>query len=490
MLRSEAVKEKILEGKRSDVDVMDDVISISASSRNPEWIKILEKVGVVPGTAAYDNAIEQAYIMMRKSYPYLSYLCSEMGRQITFEVPTAAVGFDGVNMKLFLNPDFMAFLGIVPQGSNSYAWSREQAALFASTILAHECGHVIMRHPIRKLSCGEDDKKYIDTAMELVVNSMFLSDNIIPKHALTVKKFFALDQRDKFMAMFPAKLSVDAYINLLKLSSSRFDPTESSSGRGNGKGTPTSDMEAAGPGTSDGDLLDDHGMWEKARELFEEIGEKSFDEALKAMVRRADYKAKQAGHTPGNCAEIIDELLKSDTVPFGDLIQGLVARHVNHSRRSSPMRPSKRTEIPPGRRQDMTVEAHFYVDTSGSMSTEDIAMIMSEAVTAERNGTVRVMIQQFDCVLQGKLQTARDFEDKRVIHGRGGTDLGLVFDQIRETAPDIAFIATDGWVGIDWSKMPNTPIAWVITNKGQEPKKGLIARLPPNRQGRASVVMK
>ena len=484
MLQSKAIKEKILEGKRSDVDIMSDVISISASSRNPEWIKILEKVGVVPGTPEYDNAIEQAYIMMRKSYPYLSYLCSEMGRNITFDVSTAAVGFDGVNMKLFLNPDFMAFLGVVPQGSNSYAWSREQASLFASTILAHECGHVIMRHPLRKLSCSEDDKRYIDTAMELVVNSMFLSDNIIPKHAITVKKFFAKDQRGEYMAMFPANLSVDAYIGLLKLSSTRFDDA----GSGGRKGTPTKGMEPAKAGTDDGDLLDDHGMWEKARELLDEIGEKSFDEALKAMVRRADYKAKQAGHMPGSFKEVIDELLKSDTVPFGDLIQGLVARHVSHSRRPSPMRPSKRTEIPPGRRQDMTVEAHFYVDTSGSMSTEDIAMIMSEAVTAERNGVAKVMIQQFDCSLQGEMQTAREFEAKREIHGRGGTSLHLVFDQIRETAPDIAFIATDGFVGIDWSKMPDTPIAWIITSNGQEPSRGLIARLPTDGKSRASVV--
>lgn len=493
----------ILDGKRniSEEDILHG--AMDKGVKGYRYTGLLTRLGVGPGTSAYENAIEQAFIRMRNSYKYLSYVANEMRRNISFDLPTAAVSFGGDHYRLHLNPEFFVFLGLKANG-RSVSWDMEQGRTWGATVLAHECGHFMQRHILRNDAIKEEDKDYFMLGCELAVNSAFMNDRCLPTWAMTVKNFRRRDHRNRIEdAMLPPGLTAEAYIPLLKQST--FKP-----GDGKGPGTTTEEWlekrrqrvlvlrggngGEGEPIDADGDFMDDHGQWSKKPDGMEKLSDKVVDSMAntiaKSLMGKAHQRATTAGCTPGSMQTFYDEMMRGGDVPFADLISGIVARHTTTTKRATFMRPGRRSEVPPGRRKGRKVHAKFYVDTSGSMSDEDVKAILSEAIAAESGGRGSVEIQMFDHGLQGRPMKASEFAREPMRMGNGGTELTHVFADIADSRPDIAFICTDGYVDIP-SSTPRVPLAWVITAGGHVPdnlKGAMVVRLPAVVGDGASVV--
>ncbi len=640
-------------------------IGMEKNQGHYRYTKILERYGCGPGTAVYENIIEQCFIKMAKSYKYLSFTVNEMTRESTYRVSTAAVMFTGDHFKLLLNPEFFVFLGLKPVKMRNYAgastkeqriatFSIDQAIEYGCTVLVHECGHFIMQHIQRSMTIKKDLLEYFMMGCELAVNSLFLDVTKLPSWAVSPHRFFIGDPKDKKLSMrqFPMSMTADAYAALLqkkdsyirdsdgkhtptrewverrrsrqnriddivksildnikaaernqhqqeeekkkpgdkssetsehKKPSDKGEKVEDENGEqddeatnggddggeedgegtgddggddaggesdsndpgngegggqdgagdgsadsrgsdgsasGNGNGSADASGGSSGPGqqpagngpggggnidddlfSEQGDLLppgagdetdiiDDHDVWNERKKLGNddssfgdlddiEVIQAVMNDVARRIMRRADSKAQQAGCLPGNYKEYIDALLRTNDVPFGRLVQGVIARAKASVRKRTFMRPSRRMPIPPGHRRGQRVFAKFWVDTSGSVCDADLVHMLSEAVAAETRGHAEVEIQMFDHGLQGPPISAKKFKAKPMVQGRGGTDLNHVFKDIEQSKPDIAFIQTDGYVEIPLVK-PKVKLVWIITSGGRMPDRhgDIVIKLP------------
>jgi len=130
----------------------------------------------------------------------------------------------------------------------------------------------------------------------------------------------------------------------------------------------------------------------------------------------------------------------------------------------------------------------FAIDTSGSMSNEDIATIAGEVRNFRETFPSQLTVLQCDAALQSVVHYSQEdltpVPEKIVVKGRGGTDFRPVFDWVREQADGnfpILVYATDGY-GTFPAKSADFPCIWILTpNAAPETKIpfGSIVRIDP-----------
>lgn len=126
----------------------------------------------------------------------------------------------------------------------------------------------------------------------------------------------------------------------------------------------------------------------------------------------------------------------------------------------------------------------FMIDTSGSMSEDDISSVYSEVKGAidQYNGKLQGWVGFFDAVVYPPEPFA-DEDEFRIIKpkGGGGTDFHIIFDYVKEQmsydSPILIIIMTDGYAPFpDETVTEGTPVLWVLTTE-EEPPWGRVARL-------------
>ena len=233
--------------------------------------------------------------------------------------------------------------------------------------------------------------------------------------------------------------------------------------------------------------VDDHSFWNGDEE--DGIGR---DTWLARMVEATDIIAGSMGGTGRGtiplAAQRIVEELKNPTLDWRTILNEFVQEEINDYSFSPP---DKRMEdspffLPDFNEKDESIKnILFMVDTSGSMSNEQITECYSEIYGA---------IQQFDGKLQGKLgffdavvveptpfETEDEFKIIRPVGG-GGTSFDIIFDYVREEMEDeppvSIVILTDGYAPFpDEAKANGIPVLWIINNKSVDPPWGKIARI-------------
>lgn len=247
--------------------------------------------------------------------------------------------------------------------------------------------------------------------------------------------------------------------------------------------------------------LDSHDEWTK------NLGQTS---DLNALSRKIDqYVANTAldayrmvrnrGTIPSNVQEMINELLEPPRVPYYQIIRNLVKGsrfskfQVAYSRvnkkRTYAFVIGDELNIPqispfPGKKRDFTFHISILIDTSGSMSKEDIM----EALSGIRD----IIENDKHClthVVECDAQVHRDYVVKRIndickdVRGRGGTTLYPGLKKCMEHKSDITLVFTDGYCEsineIPKKKLPKK-IVWVVSPNGETStidKRGFIVRL-------------
>lgn len=237
-----------------------------------------------------------------------------------------------------------------------------------------------------------------------------------------------------------------------------------------------------------GKTLDDPTMWEQAtskgadnegdsqkpsESSGEELGGGDQDEQYwKEKVVQAAQAAKMSGKLPGHLEELIENLI-SPTLPWQILLEDRVQRSVKTDYRIMP--PNKRylwmpIYLPSLKGEE--IEIAWCLDTSGSISTEEARIGLSE-LKGILDVFPRYVVHYFqvDSMVQDyRMLTPDNPEDWTCeVKGRGGTSFIPVFEKIEEMdlKPSILIYFTD-LEGPFPDTAPDYPVLWLTTTDAKE----------------------
>jgi predicted metal-dependent peptidase len=189
------------------------------------------------------------------------------------------------------------------------------------------------------------------------------------------------------------------------------------------------------------------------------------------------------GTLPSGVEEWLEAFLAEPVVPWWEIFATRARMSRNSKYRRSPQTPNRallamseedpRIIASPGRIRDKSWRIFFYVDTSGSMSTESLEIAKNELkhmLDVDENMEIRYMQGDAATHMDVVLHTGDDIPGQMV--GRGGTDFDAYFIHMGQyvhddsKAPDLVVVYTDGYAPAveDKNRLPpEIPVVWLVT---------------------------
>lgn len=383
----------------------------------------------------------RAQLIMHKSF--WGYLACYLEAKEDSNLPMKSMGTDGVN--LYYDPDFVRNLDM------------EQL----QGVLAHEVYHAGFGHIWRR---GAREPIRWNIAADVVANVHLLDEGFkLPPGGLMVN----VPRPELEEAR---KLSVEeAYGKILP------PPVGPGGKPGKGKGTislPSGDTSLAG------ELLDDHDVWDKAGgekgKLEESATKKELEQRWREYVSRARQIVKSQGKGMGSLDELVDELLEP-RMNWREYLRNFMLSSVMSDYQLTP--PNKRhlwrgIYLPSIKKAD-EVEVIFTVDTSGSMSTEEIRDGLSELKgILEQFESFRIWYVECDWDIQRITELTPytyNLDEIKKVKGRGGTrfPVASIVEKIQNENggnPSAIIYFTDGYGDTEGSE-PACPVIWLVCKR-------------------------
>lgn len=348
--------------------------------------------------------------------PFYGLFLISLNKEVTKGVPTAGVGKQGINVKLYVNPDFWGSLQPIKQMG----------------LLKHELLHVAFNHVLDRESYA--DHRLANVAMDIEINQYITAD-MLPDGALLPSSFPELN--------LPLRAGTREYYRLLE--------------QQKGKNKLLDQLLQGG---------DIHMTWEEFTE--------GMTEAEKDLVKRQlDYQIKEIvengikdrGLIPGELQARVNELYKVKENIFN--WKAYLRRFLNGSNkyytRKTRRKQSKRFSGNPGLRIKVKPRVLVAVDTSGSVSDKELVEFFSEIYHLWKTG-VAVTIVECDAQLHTPYEYKGKFEGS--VHGRGGTSFQPVidyYDQNRKLYSTCVYF-TDGECSAPTRSRQS--MLWVISSRG------------------------
>lgn len=216
---------------------------------------------------------------------------------------------------------------------------------------------------------------------------------------------------------------------------------------------------AFGEGGALSHVMSSHGMW---RDVKDDPLAKEF---AKDIVRKAkDLSGKSYGDLPGAMQDIVNDLLntKKPIIPWGKVLRMFCASASESVLDYTVKRISRRFGTRPGTRKGDVLKVAVAVDTSGSISNDQLKLFWSEIRWIWRNGAI---VDVFECDTKVSERSPIAFKGKwdGKVHGRGGTELEPVFKEV-EGKYDAVIYFTD-FCAPDVKKRYRIPTLWVLTDE-------------------------
>lgn len=347
-------------------------------------------------------------------------------------------------------------------------------------ILMHEIMHIVLKHTLRE---GDRENLRFNIACDIVVNSNILEAAEMDPKSITLEKYGE--------SMHLAPDGIEGFIYTAEevyemLSSSEGSSCSITKGKNRpGERSSRSDSSAeAGTSGVAGGFSDDHSKWGS-------ITEEAFDALWDNRIRNA-YEASKArnsgkgtGNIPKGIERAIKKMFESKTdwrVLLNDFVQEEVVDY-------SFMPPDRRFSDSPFMLPDFNEEEVvvknilFMIDTSGSMTDDDIAQAYFEIKGAidQFNGNLEGWLGFFDAKVVPPTRFVDENEFKVIRpEGGGGTSFKAVFKYIRDEMgnEEIAniIILTDGYAPFpEESAALGIPVLWMINNDEVKPPWGKVA---------------
>ena len=452
------------------------------------------------------DEVSRCIIKMLLKEPFFAHLLTGIVRNVTDQVPTAAVGLNGRTMKLFVNEKF--FLKELTTTSSRVA------------VIKHETLHLMFKHVFR-MDIEKHDPVLFNYAADIVVNQ-FIGSWKLPDSALTLETFPDLGlEPDQTLDWYYKKLAALAREMRKKRKGSL--PLGGEAGAAGGEGASGSGPGKAskaksGPGkrkASKGksarggasrwsktsaprsaEALEelygtpchgDHSTWgvqADASGLESSALTRSAESELDRMIIQARDRTpvKDRGTIPGAINAMINAIIEKRK-PKVDWRRALRIFSTS-SRRTRVVHTMKRVSKRYGTRLGIKIKRFqkmaVAIDTSGSVSDEQLGLFFSEIHGMWRQGA-EVEIIESDAAVQRHYTYRGRLPD--FVAGRGGTEFDPVFAFLRENRRmrfDGCIYLTDGYAP-EPEMRPPCKLFWVITpdgDAGEHLKYGRVIQLP------------
>lgn len=334
------------------------------------------------------------------------------------EIETAAVGrYPGDRfIKLYMNLDFFRFF-YEKDG-------REKGWQYLLGVMEHEIVHIVLGH----LFVHFEDRTRGNVAKDLVVNGLLPKDTLPGDYVIPEK--YGLER---------GKSAMWYYTHL----------------RDNKKYKEQCEAGAFGAGGVLSHIMSSHKLWDGVKD---DVVAKEF---VKDVVRKAkELCGKNYGDIPGEIVSQIEDLLRREkcVVPWGKVLRMFVASCAESVLDYTVKRTSRRFGTRPGTRKGDVLNLAVAVDTSGSISDEQLKLFFNEVRWIWKNGAT-VTVLEADCSVCAQYKFKGKFDGK--VHGRGGTDLEPVLKEV-EGKYDALVYFTDFYAP-EIKKRYKIPTLWILT---------------------------
>lgn len=384
--------------------------------------------------------------------PFLGQISMEITKRIDLTVPTAYIGLrrdarQNYEIIMGYNPKFMRSLG-----------KAERVG-----VIRHELYHLIFQHVLGRGVSDPDNQKLYNWATDLAINSIIGYENL-PK-----------------MCLFPGKRPIDpatgkpvegVYADFLE----NAKPNESSDyyfeelkrirdeeREKNGGGDGTIDIM-----NSPIDSMDDHSGW---GELPEEIAEQLRGK-LKDMVEKAAKNAERTnnwGSVPAHIQEMIRKMISRE-IDWRSVLKNFIGRCRSMERYATIKKINKKMPyIHPGVKRPLHANFACFMDQSGSMTDEDIALLFAELQSLST--LIEIDTYHFDTEIdENSYRRWKKNDPFPPLRTRsGGTDFQAVADFCNRPENrgrwSGVIILTDGYAPT-MGQILSARVMWVVTETG------------------------
>lgn len=432
------------------------------------------------------DKLEKGIFTLLENQPFVGHLVQMLTRQISKRIPTACVSVYQHRYTLTINPDFF----------------KELSPSESAAIITHEVYHLLNEHLKR---CEGKDMRMFNVAADMAINQ-YIPD--LPKFDREKKKQEWFDKIKEYEKEIIAKGGkVEKEVTLEDVD----------------KMLPPADKNGK---CSTCLLPQDHGLelektaeWYydavmKNKEMQQKFGKKSLklsdltpeeqkqlaedikngkvkievgsgthddwgtiegetpeviDEELKHIIREAMEKAKKDfGKLPAGMQQAINEMLES-RINWKAELRNFVQVATRVLRVHSRKRPSRRFGWPfDGQRSDFKLNLGVVVDTSGSISDEELKLFLGEIHRINETGLADIIIMEADATVHRsyKFDKKMGKVEMHRFYGRGGTDAAPWLKALEDGKFDAGIILTDGYFAHNLQRPKHTSILWALTEHG------------------------
>lgn len=346
----------------------------------------------------------------------------------------AAVNVINATPTLYIHPDL--FLKFNP--------------LERCAVIKHEILHLLMSHIQRAV--GRKHMKW-NIAADLAINQLIRN---IPPEALDAKKM---------TPPLPEKMAAEFYYDrvpddeekqkliILGGCTCGGGGGKNNKGDGNNKGNKKC---TCGPGSGRGPI-DTHDKWGESDD------EDTVAEVVKGMV--IDAQEKTRGLVPSEVQSLLPEILKKRRVPWNVLLRTFVATMGKVTRDSTWKRENRRFGDFPGHRRLPGLNLLVIVDTSGSVSDQELGIFFDEINNIHKDKRNFVRVMECDAAVHATYKYTGKPPAK--CRGRGGTCFTPALEEAwkLKPRPDGIVYLTDGY-GENPNRVNTIPVIWVVTPNG------------------------
>jgi len=323
--------------------------------------------------------------------PFYGIFLIGLQKEFSKQCATAGVGKHGIGMRLVINPDFFGGLSEDHQHG----------------LLKHELLHIAFGHII--LADRYPNKKLFNIAADIEINQ-YINYKMLPDGGLTLDTFSDLNLDER--------AGTDYYYKKLECTMDK-------------DGNSSCPQLQGILDQMDGESQYCHKHWEEITDLPEtekKLVQKQYEHQMK---QTAEEIQKKCGTIPGELAEIIERLFHIEPPKFN--WKSFLKRYVNNASKvytkKLRRKDNKRYAANPGLKIKHRNHVLVGVDTSGSVSSEELVEFMHELAHMHKTGN-QITVAQFDT----ELTDVSSFDPKKnwEIKGRGGTCFQPVVDHYND----------------------------------------------------------
>jgi predicted metal-dependent peptidase len=366
--------------------------------------------------------------------PFYGLFLLMLNKQWSTKTPTASVSLNGINYQLSLGEEF---------------WSKLTSDQHKG-ILKHELLHIGFFHltDYNHLS----DHEIANIAMDIEINQ-YIDIEWLPTGEYAPQ----LPETYPELKLEPKKGTMYYYEKLMQGKKNGNCPNLNAMLGAMAAKQATCTMPDGGQNG-----VPDHSMWDELEKLDEATQKLIKVQTGHILKEAADQVVKSRGTIPGEFEEILKRLDELDPPKFD--WKGYLRRFAGGSTKvytkKTRRKFNKRYEDNPGLKIKQRKHILVAIDTSGSVSTNELKEFLQEIYHIHKTGA-EITIVEADAAIRyiAKFDPKKDFE----IHGRGGTDFEPVVEYYNENTHKYTCLIylTDGEAPAP--EKPRGRVLWVLS---------------------------